>query len=116
MHLRLVVIVVLGMLVLASVQVVGAAGEQTWYFTDEDALEPHSSASGITYHKNMTKGVEGGNVTITLASGERVWFYADELAQSDVPFPQEKWNVSYWVKTLNTTESSTRLTTTVSTI
>ncbi len=110
MYRRLVMILVL-VTVLSGVQVVGAAGEQTWYFTDENALEPHSIASGITYHKNMTKGVEGVDVTITLAPGERVWFYADELAQCDVTFPAGKWNVSYWIKTLNTTESSTRLTT-----
>lgn len=96
MYLRLVVIVVLGMLVLVTAQVVGAADSQTWHFTDEAALEPPSSASGITHHKNMTKGVEGGNVTITLAPGEHVWFYANELAQCDVGFLAGKWNVSYW--------------------
>ena len=95
------------MLVLASVQVVGAQGEQTWYFTDDDASAP--TWSGADYNKIMTKGVEGGDVTITLAPGKRVWFYADELAACDVTFPAGSWDVSYWVKTLNAYDGSKRL-------
>ena len=92
-------------MVSATAQMVSAAGEQTWYFTDEDALEPHSSDSDITHHKNMTKGVEGGDVTITLQPGKRVWLYADQLAQCDVGFPEDKWSVAYWVKALNSSEA-----------
>ncbi len=36
-NIRLIGILVLGMLVLAMVQVVGAQGAQTWYFTGDDA-------------------------------------------------------------------------------
>jgi len=109
-NVRLVVILVLAMVVLASVQVVGAAPDsQSWYFTNTEASAP--IYTGADYNKTMTKGIEGGDDKITLAPGERVWFYADELAQCDVSFPAGKWNVSYWIKTLNTTESGTRLTT-----
>jgi hypothetical protein len=103
-HDRWMIVMVL-ILVSATAQMVSATGEQTWYFTDEDALEPHPSDSDITYHKNMTKGVEGGNVTITLQPGKRVWFYADQVAQCDVGFPEDKWSVAYWVKALNSSEA-----------
>ena len=106
-NIRLIGILVLGMLVLAMVQVVGAQGEHTWYFTGDDASAP--TYSGADYNKIMTKWVEGGDDKITLAPGERVWFYADELAACDVTFPAGSWDVSYWVKTLNAYDGSKRL-------
>lgn len=81
--------------------------QQTWYFTNDSVTGP--TWSGATYNRTMTKGVEGGDEKITLAPGERVWFYADHVAESNVSFPAGTWNVSYWVKTLNTTESSKNL-------
>ncbi len=107
---RLIGILVLGMFVLAMVQVVGATpDQQTWYFTDEDASAP--TWSGAIYNKIMTKGVEGGDTVITLEKGERVWFYADELAACDVTFPDGTWNTAYWMKALNSTDSGKRITT-----
>ena len=103
---RLIGGLVLGVVVLAMVQVVGAQGEQTWYFTNTEASAP--IYSGAEYNKIMTKGVEGGDVTITIAPGERVWLYADQVAVCDVTFPAGSWNIAYWVKAL---DSGKRVTT-----
>lgn len=82
--------------------------QQTWYFTNDTAIGPTWSA---TYNRNMTKGVEGGDVKITLAPGERVWFYADQLAECNVSFPAGAWNVSYWVNATNLTDSGKTIST-----
>jgi hypothetical protein len=101
---RSVVIIVLVTAVLAmSVPVVEAADSQSWYFTNTDASIP--IYSGADYNKTMTKGVEGGDNTVTLAPGECVWFYADEVAQCYVGFPEEKWSVVYWVKASHSGEA-----------
>jgi hypothetical protein len=102
---RSVAIVVLVMAVLTlSVQVVGGHPDsQSWYFTNADASAP--VYSGADYNKTMTKGVEGENVTITLAPGECVWFYADEVAHCDVGFPEDKWSVVYWVNASHSDEA-----------
>jgi hypothetical protein len=81
--------------------------QQTWYFTNDSATGP--TWSGATYNRNMTKGVEGEDEKITLAPGDRVWFYAGQLAECNVSFSAGAWNVSYWVKTLDATESGTTL-------
>ena len=101
-HVRLIGILVLGMLVLASMQVVGAETAQTWFFTDTNAPSPFTAGD---YNKIMTKGVEGGDVTITLAPGKRVWFYADQVAACDVPFPAGCWDVAYWVRAVKEGET-----------
>ena len=64
-NVRLIGILVLGMLVLVSQVVSATPDPQTWYFTGGDASAP--TWSGADYNKIMTKGVEGGDVTITLA-------------------------------------------------
>jgi len=64
-NVRLIWILVLGMLVLVSQVVSATPDPQTWYFTGGDASAP--TWSGADYNKIMTKGVEGGDVTITLA-------------------------------------------------
>ena len=92
-----------------SVQVVGAADSQSWYFTNTDASAP--VYSGADYNKIMTKGVEGDDVTITLVPEERVWFYADEVAQCDVTFPAGSWSVAYWINVTNSTDSDKTITT-----
>ena len=106
-NIRLIGILVLGMLVLASVQVVGAQGAQTWYFTGDDASAP--TYSGADYNKIMTKGVEGGDDKITLAPGKRVWFYADQVAVCDVTFPAGSWDTVCWVKALNSKDLGKRV-------
>jgi hypothetical protein len=82
-------------------------GRQTWYFTTNDASPPLSALA--IYNKTMTKGAESGDEIVTLAPGECVWFYADQLANGTVPFPPGTWDVRYWVKALNETESDTVL-------
>jgi len=81
--------------------------QQTWYFTNDTVTGP--TWSETDYNRNMTKGKEGGDDKITLANGKRVWFYADQLAECNVSFPAGVWNVSYWVKTLDASESNTQL-------
>ena len=103
-NIRLIGILVLAMVVLAMVQVVGAAPDsQTWCFTNTEASAP--IYTDANYNKIMTKGVEGGDDTITLAPGERVWFYADQVAQCEVGFPEDKWSVACWVKALHSGEA-----------
>jgi hypothetical protein len=97
-------IVIVLILVSATVQMVSATGEQTWYFTETEASD-NISSSNPTYNMIMTKGAEGGNNVITLQPRERVWFYADHVAQCDVGFPEDKWSVAYWVKALNSSEA-----------
>ncbi|MBN1761940.1 MAG: hypothetical protein JW878_02510 [Methanomicrobia archaeon] len=79
---------------------------QTWYFTANEASSPPLSTLA-TYNRTMTKGVEDGDTTVTLAPGECVWFYTDEVANCTVTFPAGIWDVSYWVKALALNESST---------
>ena len=73
--------------------------QQAWYFTNGSVTGP--TGGGANYTMAMTKGVEGGNDTITLAPGERVRFCADQLAGCNVSFPEGDWNVSYWLKQLH---------------
>ena len=84
-------------------------GRQSWYFTTNNASDPLSTLA--TYNMTMAKGVDGGNTTVTLAPGQSVWFYADQVANCTVTFPVGTWDVSYWVKVLNTMESNTTLST-----
>ena len=84
-------------------------GQQMWYFSTDTVTGP--TWDGATYNINMTKGVEGGDDKITLAKGERVWFYADQVAESNVSFPADTWNVSYWVKATNPGDSGKQITT-----
>ena len=94
------------------VQVVGAETDQTWYFTNNEASTPtYSGTPNVDYHRVMTKGVEGGEVTIVLASGERAWFYTDELAACDVTFSSGNWKVAYWAKARDLNDSSKQITT-----
>ncbi len=73
--------------------------QQAWYFTNGSVTGP--TGSGANYTMAMTKGVEGGDCTITLAPGERVRFCADQLADGNVSFPEGDWDVSYWLKQLH---------------
>jgi hypothetical protein len=82
-------------------------GRQTWYFTTNEASSPLSPLA--TYNKTMTKGLEGGNTTVTLAPGECVWFYADQLANCMVTFPTGTWDVRYWVIASGSGTLTTRL-------
>lgn len=81
--------------------------QQTWYFSNDEASAP--IYTGADYNKTMTKGVESGDDRITLEPGQKVWFYTNHVAECNVSFPEGVWNVSYWVKTLDATESNTHL-------
>jgi MYXO-CTERM domain-containing protein len=83
--------------------------QQTWYFTNDTVTGP-TWDGGATYNRNMTKGMKGEDDKVTLAHGERVWFYADQVADCNVTFPADTWNVSYWVKATEA-DSGKRITT-----
>ncbi len=83
--------------------------QQTWYFTNDAVTGP--TRSGTTYDRNMIKGMVGEDDKVTLANGgERVWFYADQVADCNVSFPTDTWNVSYLVKATEA-DSGKRITT-----
>ena len=108
---RLIGIWVLGVVVLAMVQVVGANPDsQTWYFTNTEASVPiYAGSPTVDYQRVMTKGVKGGDTVITLAPGERVWFYADQLTQCNVGFPAGVWDTVCWVKALDSGDLGKRV-------
>ena len=88
--------------------------QQAWYFTTNDASAPINDTpnSGIDSHMIMTKGTEGGAGTeIILPVGKQVWLYADQVADCNVSFPAGTWNVSYWVRTIDNTDSNKLITT-----
>ncbi|MGB2842894.1 MAG: hypothetical protein WBC40_10560 [Halobacteriota archaeon] len=104
---RLIVILVFGMLVLASVQVVGAAGEVIWYWKDVN-VSGFSYPSGHQFDKfmNTSEAPQGdANYTVTLGKGERAWWYANYPAECNVTFPKGKWTTTFWVNATNSTDN-----------
>lgn len=92
---RLIGILVLVMVVLAMVQMVGAQGVQTWYFTGD--TKP-SGALTADDDKTHTKDnlLHKGEATTTghsfyLPYDEVAWFYADTGAECDVGFGEHAW-------------------------
>ena len=84
--------------------------QQTWYFSTNEASAP--IYDGADYNKTMTKGIEGGMDTyISLPPGERVWFYPDQVADCNVSFPADTWNVSYWVNATDFADSDKQINT-----
>ena len=97
---RLIGILVLVMVVLVMVQVVGAAGEVTWYWKDTNAAFSHPTAANYKFHKLMDKTEPTGTTdyTVTLGPSESAWWYTDEAAECDLTFPAGKWAVRYWAE------------------
>ncbi|MCK4732551.1 MAG: hypothetical protein KAT65_08835 [Methanophagales archaeon] len=84
-NIRLIGILVLGMVVLASVQVVGATGEVTWYWKGSETMYKDSPPTGSPD-------------TVTLDPGESAWWYTDEAAQCDLTFSAGTWTATYWAQ------------------
>lgn len=98
---RLIGVLVLGMVVLASVQVVGAQGEVIWYWKDVD-VSGFDYPAGHVFDKfmNTTELPQTATSnTITLEADERAWWYAHEAAQCDLTFPSGDWTFYFWAET-----------------
>lgn len=94
MRRRLVVIVVLAMLVLVSVQVVGAETTQTWYLTSDGkpagAPTPNDGLTHKDYlmHKDSRTGIGS---YFELPYNKVAWFYADTGAECGLGFGEKNW-------------------------
>ena len=90
-NVKLIGILVLGMVVLASVQVVGANPDpQTWHLLGEDNKYKGIAAVDGTTHLidcNMSKTLTATKTSKTLAHTETMWWYAEYPAQCDLTFP-----------------------------
>ena len=109
---RLIGVLALAMVVLASVQVVGAAGGVTWYWKDVNA-SGFSYPSGHVFDKfmNTTEAPQTSTSnTVTLDKGERAWWYAHEAAQCNLTFPAGGWGVTFWINATNSTDNGRKVT------
>ena len=83
------------MLVLATVQVVGAETTQTWYLTSENKPSGAPTANDSLTHKEdnlMHKGSGSGTGTsFYLPSNKVAWFYADTGAECGLEFGENPW-------------------------
>nr|QNO53223.1 hypothetical protein HNLOENAD_00023 [Methanosarcinales archaeon ANME-1 ERB6] len=89
-NVRLIGILVLAMLVLASVQVVSAETAQSWHLLGEDHEYKGTAAADGTDHLidcNMSKTLTSSKTSKTLAHTETMWWYAEYPAQCDLTFP-----------------------------
>ena len=87
---RLILVLVLGMLVLAMVQVVGAAGEQSWHLLGEDNKYTGNATTDGTDHLidcNMSKTLNATKTSKSLNYTETMWWYAEYPAQCNLTFP-----------------------------
>ena len=86
-NVRLIGILVLGMLVLASVQVVGAETAQSWHLLD-NTYTGTAAVDGTTHHKNlfMNKTGNASGEYTRVSTTKTVWWYAECPAQVNVSF------------------------------
>ncbi|RJS80927.1 DUF11 domain-containing protein [Methanophagales archaeon] len=91
---RLIAILVLGMLVLASMQVVSATGEVTWWW----------KGGGIM---DQTKPIKTRSDKITLTPSDEASWDAGNAAQVDLTFPAGTWTVVLYAYTWGDTVSTT---------
>jgi len=105
MHLRLVVIMVLAMLVLASVQVAGAETAQSWHLLGSSSGGSEQDYTGTvasdgTYHHkdlfmNKTGNATGHYMVLPNVTKNTTWWYAEYPAQFDgVTFGEDNWIVN----------------------
>jgi hypothetical protein len=95
-NVRLIGILVLAMLVLASVQAVGAETTQTWYLTSDDKpSEAPTASDGLSPAKNnlMHKDEWAGTKESFYLTPAKpaAWFYADTGAECDLGFGEHSW-------------------------
>ena len=109
-NVRLIGILVLGMLVLAMVQVVSADGEVTWYLR-------RAAASGFSYpdghvsDKIMPRDTptHTNSESVTLSAGDESWWYTDQIAECDLAFPSGNWQVTFWAELSTTFQIKERM-------
>lgn len=103
----LIVILVLAMLVLASVQVVGAAGEVTWHLR-RDTATGFNYPLGHQYDLIMTK--EGPTSSTAnwfkIGPDNESWWFTNYSAECNLTFPAGVWNVTFLTQLDNTSDKS----------
>jgi hypothetical protein len=97
MRIKLLVTVFLAMVVLAtSVQVVGAAGEQTWHLLDGlYSGETADDGTEIEHHKDlfMRRAGEADSQKARCTNGKAIWWYAECAAECNLGFGSSSWTV-----------------------
>ena len=103
-NIRLIGILVLAMVVLASVHVVGATGEVTWHLR-KDTATGFDYPSGHVSDKIMTKDepTSGTATWVKFDSGKESWWYTTQSAECDLTFPAGDWSVTFLTQ-LDTTD------------
>ena len=91
---RLIGILVLVMVVLVMVQVVGAAGEVTWWWKSGENM-------------NQMKPTKTTSDMITLTPGDTASWYAENATQVDLTFPAGEWTVVLYAYTYGNAVSTT---------
>lgn len=106
-NVRLIVILVLGMVVFASVgvQVVGAAGEVTWHLR-RDSATGFDYPSGHQYNLIMTKESPTFDNAkwFKIDPGNELWRYTNYSAECNLTFPAGEWNVTFLTQLDNTSD------------
>ena len=112
-HNRWMMIILVLMLVSATVQMVSAAGEVTWYWKDADVSGFTLPSSGHQSDKfmNTSEAPQGDtSYTVTLGKGERAWWYVNYPAECNLTFPDGNWKVIFWVNATNSTDNEATIT------
>ena len=93
---RLILVLVLGTLVLASVQVVGAETAQSWHLLNAD-YEGTKAIDGTTHLVNVYMNKTGNTTTSPYSKylnyTETMWWYAEYAAECDLTFGTGNWTV-----------------------
>ena len=101
---RLIGVLVLGVVVLASVQVVGAETAQHWRLLDVDYTG--TKADGASHYKdlfmNKTGNATGHSFYINYT--ETAWWYAEYTAECDLTFGTGNWTVYLYHEKIDGTE------------
>lgn len=99
MHKRwvILVLVMLGICMIASIAEAEHGKGVTWYFKDVDYPD-----NGHVYDKFMNRTEEptgATDYTVTLGPGKSAWWYANEAAECDLTFHTGAWKATYWAQT-----------------
>ena len=95
MHRRLIGVLVLAMVV---VQVVGAAGEATWYWKNGIFTDPPMAHATDKIMDQYNPTGTTHNI-VTLDPDEEAWWYVENAAQCDLSFPLGNWIITCWMET-----------------
>ncbi len=85
-------VLVLGMLVFASVQVVGAQGEQTWYLTPTSYTGTPANDGTTHHHDKIMSKTQTTDDHVAFASDKTMWWYAEHAAECGLSFGMGSWS------------------------